>query len=165
MPATTKVPLGASTTVRKWYLDVNTNTFASPTWVGIFGMMEFKLGIEPTLQDDSDMDSGGYKSQTKTAEAWSAAFKVRRASTTASATAYDPGQEFIRGKSIGTFGPANQVDVRVYEMEPGGPRIEAYRGFAAVTWSPDGGAMDAVDTVSATLTGQGKLTAITHPSP
>lgn len=163
MPATTKVPLGASTTVRKWYLDVNTNTFASPTWVGVFGMMEFKPNLEPTLQDDSDFDGQGYKSQTKTAESWSCEFKVARKVTAASSTAYDPGQEFLRLKSIGTFGPANSVDVRYYEMEPGGPRIEAYRGNAAVTWSPDGGAMDDTDKVSVTLNGQGKLTPITHP--
>jgi hypothetical protein len=165
MPATTKVPLGASTTVRKWYLDVNTGTFASPTWVGVFGMTEFKPGIEPTLQDDSDMDSGGYKSQTKTAESWALECKVARKVTAASSTAYDPGQEVLRLKSIGTFGPANSVDIRYYEMEPSGPRIEAYRGNAAVTWSPDGGAMDDTDKVSVTLTGQGKLTPITHPSP
>ncbi len=165
MPATTKVPLGASTTVRKWYADVNVNTFASPTWVGIFGMTEFKPAIEPTLQDDSDMDGGGYKSQTKTAEAWSCEFKVKRAVTTASSTAYDPGQEFLRLKAIGQFGPANQVDIRYYEMEPSGPRIESYRGFAAVSWSPDGGQMDALDMVSVVLTGQGKLTPTTHPAP
>ena len=165
MPATTKVPLGASTTVRKWYLDVNTNTFASPTWVGVFGMTEFKPGIEPTLQDDSDMDGGGYKSQTKTAEAWTAEFKVKRAVTAASSTAYDPGQEFLRLKAIGQFGPANSVDIRYYEMEPSGPRIESYRGNAAVSWSPDGGAMDAIDFVSVVLTGQGKLTPTTHPAP
>ncbi len=165
MPATTKVPLGASTTVRKWYLDVNTGTFASPTWVGVFGMTEFKPARTPTLQDDSDMDGGGFKSQTKTAEEWSVEFKVKRAVTTASSTAYDPGQEVLRLKSIGTFGPANSVDIRYYEMEPSGPRIEAYRGYAAVTWSPDGGAMDAIDMVSVTLNGQGQLSAITHPSP
>lgn len=165
MPATTKVPLGASTTVRKWYLDVNSNTFASPTWVGVFGMTEFKPAIEPTLQDDSDMDGGGYKSQTKTAESWSCEFKVKRAVTAALSTAYDPGQEILRLKAIGQFGPANQVDIRYYEMEPSGPRIEAYRGFAAVSWSPDGGQMDALDMVSVVLTGQGKLSPITHPAP
>jgi len=165
MPATTKVPLGASTTVRKWYLDCNVGTFASPTWAGVFGMTEFKPGIEPTLQDDSDMDGGGYKSQTKTAEAWSAELKVKRAVTSASSTAYDPGQEFLRLKAIGQFGPANSVDIRYYEMEPSGPRIESYRGNAAVSWSPDGGPMDAIDFVSVVLTGQGKLTPTTHPAP
>jgi hypothetical protein len=36
--------------------------------------------------------------------------------------------------------------------------------FATVTWSPDGGGMDALSTVSVTLTGQGERKAITHPA-
>lgn len=163
MPATTKVPLGASTTVRKWYLDVNTGTAAAPVWTGVFGMQDFKPALDPTLQDDSDFDGGGYKSQTKTAEAWALELKVARKVTAASALAYDPGQEFLRLKSIGTFGPANSVGIRYYEMEPGGPRVEAYSGTAAVTWSPEGGSMDATDSVAIKLVGQGKLTPITHP--
>ncbi len=163
MPATTKTPLGASTTVRKWYLDVNTGTDAAPNWVGVFGMSEFKPGREPTLQDDSDFDSEGYKSQTKTAEAWSAEFKVFRKVTTADATAYDPGQEELRKRAQGKMGPSNSIQIRYYEMEPGGPRVEAYKGNAAVSWAPEGGAMDASDVVAVTLTGQGKLEAITHP--
>lgn len=163
MPATVKVPLGASTTVRKWFVDVDTTPEASPTWVGVFGMTEFKPGLEPTLQDDSDMDSGGFKSQTKTAEEWSAEFKVARKVTAADQTAYDPGQEFLRARAIGQMGPANSVHIRFYEMEPSGPRVEAYEGTAAVTWSPEGGAMDATDMVAVTLTGQGQLSQITHP--
>lgn len=164
MPATTKVPLGASTTTRKWFFDVNTGTVAVPVWTGVFGVTEFKPALEPTLQDDSDYDSEGFKSQTKTAEEWSVEAKVARKVTVADATAYDPGQEFLRLKSVGKFGVANSVQIRYYEMEPGGPRIEAYKGSGAVTWSPEGGAMDELDMVSLTITGQGKLEAITHPT-
>lgn len=163
MPATVKVPLGASTSVRKWCLDVNTGTFAAPTWVGVFGVMEFKPTIEPKLEDDSDFDSEGYQSETKTAEKWGLEFKVRRGVTAADPTAYDPGQEFLRDKGIGKMGPANTVDIQYYEMEEDGPRVEAYRGFAAVAWSPEGGEMSKVDMVTVKLSGQGKLTPIAHP--
>jgi hypothetical protein len=164
MPATTKVPLGEATTVRKWYLDVNAGTHASPVWTGVFGITEFQPALEPTLQDDSDMDSGGYKSQTVTALAWSLAMKVVRKVQADDAEAYDVGQEILRAAAE-NMGVGNQVEVRWYEMEPDGPREEAYSGYAAVSWSPDGGAMDALDTVSVTLTGKGARTAITHPSP
>lgn len=160
--ATTKVPLGATTTNRKWYVDVDTGT-ESAEWTGIFGITEFKDALEASLQDDSDFDGEGWKSQTNTANAWSLEFKVKRAVQAASATAYDPGQEELRGAAEET-GIANSVHVRWYEMEPGGPRVEAYEGFAAVTWSPDGGGMDALSTVSVRLVGQGKRTAITHPA-
>lgn len=163
MPATVKVPLGASTTNRKWFLDVNTNTPAAPIWVGVFGVTEFKFMLEPNLEDDSDFDSGGFQSETKTAEKWGLECKVARKVTVADATAYDAGQEFLRSKAIGQMGPANSVQVRFYEMEPGGPREEAYMGSAAVTWSPEGGPMTALDMVAVTLSGQGELEQITHP--
>lgn len=162
MPATTKVPLGAGTLNRKWYLDVNTGTHAAPTWVGVFGVEEFKPSLEPTLQDDADFDSGGYKSSAITAIGWSLGMKLARKVQAASATAYDAGQEVLRAASA-LMGIGNRVEVRWYEMTASGPKVEAYTGYAAVSWSPDGGAMDALDTVSVTLTGQGARTAITHP--
>ncbi len=164
MPATTKVPLGASTTQRKWFLDVDTDPTGSATWVGVFGVTEFKFNLEPNLEDDSDFDSGGFQSETKTAEKWAVETKVARKVTAADPTAYDPGQEFLRVAAIGKMGPANSVHIRFYEMEPGGPRIEAYDGLAAVTWSPEGGEMTALDMVAVTLSGQGQLIAITHPT-
>lgn len=160
-PATVKAPLGASTTNRKWYLDIDTGT-VTPEWTGVFGIQEFKDGLENTLQDDSDFDGEGWKSQTVSANAWMLELKCKRAVQAESATAYDPGQEVLRAAAQET-GIANSVHVRWYEMEPGGPRVEAYEGFAAVSWSPDGGGMDALSTVTVTLTGQGKRVEITHP--
>lgn len=161
MTATTKVPLGASTTNRKWYVDVDTT--GSDNWVGVFGISDFQFTIEPDLVDDSDFDSDGYRSQTKTAEAWSLTFTVKRKATEADSTAYDTGQEFLRGKGIGQMGRSNRVHVRFYEMEPSGPREESYEGYAAVSWSPQGGDMAADSMVDVTLTGQGALDQPTHP--
>lgn len=163
MPATTRTPLGASTTNRKWYLDVNTGTTALPVWTGVHGMTEFTPNFEPTLQDDSDFDSGGHKSSTVTAGAWSVSLSLARKVTAAAATAYDPGQEALRlaGDEIGVD---NDVHIRFYEMEPGGPRVEAYDGHAVVSWTPGGGAMDALSMVTVTLTGRGKRNAIAHPA-
>ena len=45
----------------------------------------------------------------------------------------------------------------------GSVRSEAYSGYAAVSWAPDGGGMDGLDTASVTLTGQGPRVSITHP--
>lgn len=162
MAATTKVPLGASTLNRKWYLDVNAGSHAVPSWTGVFGVLEFKATKEPSLQDDADFDSEGWKSSTVAALAWALECKVARKVTAADATAYDPGQEILRAASD-ELGTNNQVEVRWYEVTDDGPVAEAYQGYAAVSWVPDGGAMDALDTVTVTLTGQGARTAITHP--
>lgn len=163
MAVTARTPLGASTVNRHWYLDVNTGTTAAPVWTGVHGITEFKNALSPTLQDDSDFDSGGDKSKTVTAREWMVEGKLARKVTLATATAYDPGQEALRLASE-EIGQANSVQVRYYEMTTGGPRTEAYSGRAAVTWSPDGGAMDALNTVSFTLDGQGRRTLIAHPA-
>lgn len=156
--------LGASTTNRKWRVEVNTGTTASPVWVLVMGRTDFQFVRTPTLQDDSDMDSGGFKSQTVTAQEWGANFKVSRKVLSTDGTSYDPGQEFLR-LAASQLGSANSVGVRISEMEPSGPRVEAYSGVGAVTWSPDGGGMDALDMVSVTMSGQGQLSSITHPFP
>lgn len=165
MPATTHTPLGASTNARKWYVDVDMNDgVGTPSWMPVLGATNVVFNPDAAqLQDDSDYDSGGFMSQTKTASSWTSTLTVARKSQAASPTAYDTGQEHLRTKSIGQFGPANTVFVRIYEMQPAGPRIEAYTGKAAVSWQPQGGAMTALDTVQITLTGQGALAAITHP--
>ena len=164
MTATTKAPLGATTTNRKWYLDVNTGTLASPVWTGVFGITEFTPKIEGSLQDDSDFDGAGWKSQVNTAYQWSNEGKVKRAQK-AGVTGdqvYDPGQEKLRLAAAKT-GVDNSVPVRWYDMEPNGPRVEAYEGNAAVTWTEDGGNMEALSFASIVLTGQGKRVEIEHP--
>lgn len=156
--------LGPATLNRKWRLEVNTGTDAAPTWTRVYGMTEFQPAVEPTMQEDSDFDSDGYKSQSVTAQSWSCALKVSRKTVDGAPTTYDPGQEELREAS-NQMGVANSREIRFYEMEPGGPRIEAYQGNVAVSWSPDGGGMDALDLVSVALTGQGKRAAIAHPAP
>lgn len=163
MPATTKAPLGATTTNRKWYLDVDTSSTATPTWTGVFGIQEFKDNWNTSLQDDSDFDSNGWKSQMNTANDFALEIKIRRAVQAALATAYDPGQEKLRLASR-SVGMENVVHIRWYEMEPNGPRVEAYEGYVAVGYAPDGGGMDALSTAVITLTGRGKPTLITHPA-
>jgi hypothetical protein len=162
MPSTTKVPLGASTLNRKWYLDVNTNTHAAPTWVGVFGVEDLTPALDPSVQPDDDYDSNGWKASTITALGWTLGIKLARKVTTALATAYDPGQEVLRAAAQ-LMGASNRVEVRWYEMNSGGPKVEAYQGYAAVSWTDDGGSMEANSTVTVTLTGQGSRDVITHP--
>ncbi len=162
MAAPARVPLGAATGNSKWWLDVNTGTTGSPVWLPVCGISEFEGTTDPNLEDDSDFDSEGWASQTKTGDGFMLNVKLQRKVTTADATAYDPGQEYLRAKADG-MGAANSADVRWYEMTDDGPREEAYRGRVAVAWKPDGGARTALSTVSLTLQGQGKRTAIAHP--
>lgn len=157
-----RTPLGGSTLNRKWKLDVSDD--AGTTWVPVMGLTEFQPAQEGTLQDDSDFDSEGWRSQTKTAAAWSITGTVRRAVVEGATPAYDPGQELIRA-AADENGVANVLDVRFYELEDDGPRVLAYRGSVACDWSDAGGSMDANSTASFTLTGRGRRVPIAHPAP
>ncbi len=162
MPASTKTPLGADTLVRKYYVDVNTGSAETPTWTAVNGFTEQKLLQAPTTQDATDFDGEGWANETVTGLGWGIEGKVRRGVTRADVTAYDPGQEVLR-LAAGETGVGNEVEIRVYEMTPGGPREEAYQGYVGVTWEPDGGNGTATDTVSVKLTGHGKRDSIVHP--
>jgi len=164
--AIARVPLGSSTNQRKWFLDVDTNVSGTgtPTWVGVFGITELTVpGIDSNLEDDTDYDGGGFGSKTKTGESWTIEGSLARKVQAAVATAYDPGQEFLRGRALGKQGAANSVHVRAYEMTPGGPRVEAYEGRGAMEWNPKGGKPTDLSTVDFKIHGQGPLNAITHP--
>lgn len=159
--APTIAAIGQSTLVRKWRCDVDTNTNpAAPSWIPVRGRSDFKPSLDSKGQDDSDYEGNGWMSETQTSKSWGLEFKVGR--KTGDGLTYDPGQEFLRLASD-QFGPDATVHVRWYEVTDGGPTVEAYRGLASVSWSPDGGGMDALDMVAVKLTGQGERFPIDHP--
>lgn len=158
--------LGASTVHRKWCFEVNTGTTAAPIWtmVGATTNTVFSPSTA-VLQDDSDMQSGGAGSQTKTAENATATLTVSR-KVGSDGVSYDVGQEHLRLAAINKFGGDNRVQLRIYEYTPsGGPRVEAYVGFFAVSWDPQAESNTGLTMVQIVLTGQGLCTPISHPYP
>lgn len=166
MPVPTLPTLGSTTVHRKWLFEVNTGTSGAPTWTAIGGINNSQFNPDnATLQDDSDMQSGGAGSQTKTAGSASASLTLMR-KVGSDGISYDVGQEFLRAKAINQYGPNNSVQMRISEYTPGGgPRIEAYVGNFAVGWEVQAGDNTALDSVVVTLTGQGQCAAVTHPYP
>lgn len=164
MAVTAREMLGDVILNGTWYLDVNTGTVATPTWIPVNGIYDFKDGLDSKSIDVSDFSSDGWADNQNVGKSWSIELKVWRKRRAAS-VAYDPGQEFIRLQN------GESIQVRFYEMSgdgviaTGDPRTEAYTGTVSVKWSPDGGKFDDGRSVSVTLTGKGKRTAITHPSP
>lgn len=162
MSSVAPTPLGGETLNRKWRLDINTGTYAAPVWTPVAGITDFKPSFAPTLQDDSDFDGEGAKSKVSTAYEWGIDLKVARKVKTTDAAVYDDAQEAIR-TAAALIGISNVMDVRFFEVTVGGPKTEAYRGFIVASWGEDGGAMDALDTVTVVLDGRGKRNPITHP--
>lgn len=156
-PSSTEVL--TSTLARKMRVDVNTGTSESPSWTQVRAITTMQTAITPTMQDDSDYDSDGWGSQAKTMLAWSLTMTVARKVGVSSGD-YDPGQERLR-QAHDKFGAEGVVEVRWYDRNGG---AEAYSGFAHVSWEPQGGATDALDTVNVTLTGQGARETIVNPA-
>ena len=73
--------LGATTTNRKWFLDVWDGGLAA--YVGVFGIQEFKPVKAATTQDTSDFSSV-WKGNQVNALSWSLEGKLKRATTAAS---------------------------------------------------------------------------------
>jgi hypothetical protein len=152
------MPDTVSALARKFAVDINTGTTLVPVWTRIGGMMEFNDPLNPTLEDDSDYDSG-WGSVTKTQLKYQLVMKIVRRHNPDDVTEYDAGQEALRTRST-AFGGDGWADVRWYDRE-GGP--EAYRGTTEVTWQRAGGPTTALDTVTVTLDGKGERTDITNP--
>lgn len=166
--APTRTPLGAATLNRNTYVDVAevpATSGGTVTWLPLMGITEFKPKYgEQTTQDSSDFDGGGYKDEDVTALAWGGEGKLVRKTLASDPTKYDPGQELVRKRSE-QQGLGARFMVRMYEMEPNGPRVEAATGYATASSDFDGGGMDALKAASFTIRGKGAPTSRVHPFP
>lgn len=150
---------GASQTAGKWVFqidtayDPNASVAATPVWVGIFGVNSFTPNLTYTEQPDDDFDSDGWDSSQTTGRGWNIASGLRRKRY---AGAYDTGQEFLRRAAE----QAKQVHVRWFDRTHG---PEAYEGYGSPKWEPQGGGRADLETVNATVTGNGKRVEIANP--
>lgn len=164
MPTPTFPSLGASTLVRKWIVEVNTGTTAAPIWKMLGGVNANQFNPDTaSFEDDSDMQSGGAGSQTKTAGNSGVTMTVLR-KVKSDGISYDDAQEFVKAKAINKYGPANSVTLRISEFDPaGGPRVDAYMGNFGAGWEYVGGGNTSLDSVTLTFVGQGACAVISHP--
>ena len=150
-------PLNASLS-RKWRVDVNTGTVATPVWTQVRGVTNLTPGLEVTTQDASDYDTDGWGSDEKTMLKWSLGIALLRKKS--DDATYDAGQEALRDKAD-KFGDDGTAHVRWYDRD-GGP--EAYSGYANVAWEPGGGGAGDLEPVTVNLTGKGARTEIANPA-
>lgn len=144
---------------RRYRVDIDTSATSTPTWTQLVGITALTPTVsEATLQDSSSYDTDGWGSQEKTMQRWSLAITANVVKDDDDNTR-DPAQEKLRLAST-KFGSAARVKVRWYDRD-GEP--EAYQGIALVQYAPAGGGPDALDSVTFTLTGDGKLNEIVNP--
>lgn len=148
-----------STLARKFKLEVapGDSDPESAEWTPVKGIQEFSPSKEDNLEDDSDYDSDGWTSQTRTGQSWALETKVLR--KMGADKTYDPGQEIVR-KASDQFGVEGTVLARWYNRDGGD---EAYMGRAQAGFTDDGGSTTDLSTATVTLTGTGKRNKIDNP--
>lgn len=144
---------------RRYAIDINIGG-ETPDWQRLLGVREFSgPQVEPTHEDDGTYDDEGWASFVRTALAWTGEITLshRRGAN----GEWNPVHRFLRDSST-NFGASSYIGVRIYDRDPT-VEDDAWQGVALVTWAPEGGDPTALDRVTVTLTGHGKLVAIDHP--
>lgn len=146
----------ASTLARDWALQVQDTDGA---WVFVRGLSKFAPKTTPTMKDDSDIDSEGYKSQIATALQMTFEGEGFRKGELAGETfTQDPGQAILRevGRQMGL---RNVVKARAWRTDG---VDEGYESAFSVEWTDSDGGNEDLDQFSFSLMSRGKPAKI-HP--
>lgn len=146
-----------STLARDWALQVNVGTQDEPDWVYVRGLSQFAPQSSPTMQDDSDIDSEGYKSQIATALEMT--FKgegKRKGQKNGDTFKQDPGQAALREKGR-KMGLNNVIQARCWRTD--GVQ-DGYDSYFSVKWEDQAGGNEDLDSFSFELMSRGKPVAI-----
>lgn len=146
----------ASTLARDWALQV---TDTDGKWIFVRGLSKFAPKTTPTMKDDSDIGSEGYKSQIATALQMTFEGEGFRKGELAGETfAQDPGQAILRevGRQMGI---RNVVKARAWRTDG---VDEGYESSFSVEWTDNDGGNEDLDQFSFTLMSRGKPAKI-HP--
>ena len=145
----------------RWAVQVNTGTPETPEWTWWRGISRFQPTQNPTLQDDTDIDSDGFKSQSVTATSDDLTIEgLIKGTRAASALVVDPGAAFVRAKRF-EVGPDNEVQLRYWRTDE--LDDQATVNSYAVSWQDQGGTNEELQRFSATLTGRGKPVRTARP--
>lgn len=141
-----------STLARDWAVQVDTGTEDEPAWTYVRGLSQFAKQTSLTMQDDSDIDSGGYSSQIPTGQELTFQGEGMRKGHKAEGTfVEDPGQKWLRdhGKRMGA---ANFVRARCWRTD--GVQ-EGYESRFSVNWEDAAGGREDLDSFSFTMMSRG----------
>lgn len=152
----------SSSLARDWAVQVDTaDDSETPAWTYVLGLSQFAPRDEPNMQDDGDINSGGYTSQTPTEQTLTVECAgLRKGKLTGSTLVADPGQEFLRLKGR-QLGGKNYATVRYWRTDG---IAEAYEARMTVQWVNGTEGKDGLYSFNLTLTSRGAPIEIEKPS-
>lgn len=146
-PASTKL---ASTLARDWAVQVKDK---DDKWVFVQGLSKFAPKTTPTMKDDSDINSQGYKSQIATALQMTFEGEgFRKGELSGEKFTQDPGQAALRavGRNMGL---RNTIHARCWRTDG---VEEGYDAYFSVEWTDTDGGNEDLDQFSFTMMSRGK---------
>lgn len=145
----------------RYAVQVNTGTTALPVWTWWNGLSKFEPSADPTMQDDTDIFSDGFKSQMVTATSLDVSteglIKGLRAGT---ALPVDPGAAFVRSKQF-EVGEDNVIQLRYWRTDE--LDSQAIVQSFAVNYKDVGGSNEDLQKFTADLKGRGKFVKVAKP--
>ncbi len=124
------------------------------------GLSKFEPQNDPTMQDDSDIDSEGWKSELVTAQKLNINFEgLMKGEKSGGTVTPDPGAALLRAKGKDK-GYDNIVKARYWRTDD---LNEAFEHYFAVKWTDVGGSNEDLQKFTGTLSGRGKPTPIAKP--
>lgn len=132
---------------RRMRVDIDTAYPATAVWAQLPGVVEFKDSNTPTEQRDSDYDSDGAIGYTRTAAEWGLELKI---SYKEDDTTHVPHavHTYLKARAKSRYGQTSVVHLRYYDRNG---NVDAFEGYALVTWTPDGGDDEQLDRVALTF--------------
>ncbi|WP_297453249.1 hypothetical protein [uncultured Corynebacterium sp.] len=140
----------ASTLARDWGVQVKND---KGEWVFVRGLSKFAPKTTPTMKDDSDIDSRGYKSQIATALQMTFEGEGFRKGTLDGETfKQDEGQAILRevGRKMGL---RNVIQARCWRTDG---VDEGYESYFSVEWADTDGGNEDLDQFSFTMMSRGE---------
>ncbi|WP_143545051.1 phage tail tube protein [Rhodococcus sp. RS1C4] len=136
-------------------------TTDTPDWIFVRGLSAVSPIFEGSAQETSDIDAGGYGSQTVTGLTWRVEGSGKRKGENASGFEDDPGQALLRskGRQVGVY---NFVRFHIYRRDDA---PDSYQGMGPVVWT-DAAASDpnALQEFSVTIHGNGAPVDVAKPT-
>jgi hypothetical protein len=144
---------------RRYRVEFNTGTEASPVWSVLYGVTGVKRVWDTRTTDAETTEDAGFGRDEVTGAkwGWEITFDARRDSA---GTAINALHADLRAASVATTTNGVQRQIRVYDRDG----IEAGQtGWVRVEWSDKGGGGKDLDTATIKCMGQGVPTSITNP--
>ena len=146
----------------RWNVQVLTaGTEETGTWTWWNGISKFDPSQDPTLQDDTDINSRGFKSQLVTATSEDVAVEgLIKGLKALSDIPVDPGAAFVRSKRR-QVGEDNVITLRYWRDDELDDQAVIQR--FATSWKDVGGSNEDLQKFTADLKGRGEPTLVDRP--